>query len=200
MSISKFNHQVLRSTCNESGWRDREQLRLTKRARILVIRFCGRANKAFVRGADSWIMLGCCFMRKQVNNWIFRAHDGAMRKWAVNSLNSRRSIIWSATPMLCLSSLRLKLREKAGQWRWRCQWPSSELSSPERKRERFARTILVVSQEWKATGNFSSQRKEWPSIPVKCITNEIMRIRSRSRISIGFRTTSSPTARMFLKD
>ena len=70
--------------------------------------------------------------------------------------------------------------------------PSSELNSPERKREIFARTILIVSQEWKATGNFSSQRKEWPSIPAKCITNEIMRIRSRSRISIGFRTPPLP--------
>ena len=70
--------------------------------------------------------------------------------------------------------------------------PSSELNSPERKRERLVRTILIVSQEWIAIGNFSSQRKEWPSIPVKCITNEIMRIRSRSRISIGFRTPPLP--------
>ena len=77
--------------------------------------------------------------------------------------------------------------------------PSSELNSPERKRERLVRTILIVSQEWIAIGNFSSQRKEWPSIPVKCITNEIMRIRSRSRISIGFRTPPLPKKK-FLRE
>ena len=64
-------------------------------------------------------------LEQRIFNPVCLIMEGMLSQWCwVRSVSSHKSVRWSAVPAPCLSRQRFQLREGAGQWPQRGQWPT----------------------------------------------------------------------------